>query len=353
MNSYLDESVTNHGPCADRPPLVIVAGPTAVGKSAAAIALAKDLNGGIVSADSMQVYRRMNIGTAKTMPEEREGIPHALIDVIEPDQTWNVVLFQQMAREAIRNFQREGKLPIVCGGTGFYLQALLYDIDFQESREDLPYRTMLAQEAEKKGPEEGPRWLHEQLQTVDPVSAEEIPEGNVRRVIRALEYYHSNGRALSALNAEQQKKQPVYTAFYFVLTMPRQVLYQRIDARVDQMMAQGLLEEVRSLRAEGLTAQTQSMQGIGYRQLLAYLDGECTLEAAVDRIKLETRHFAKRQETWFRREQRRSPAVCFVNRNDFADTRAMVQWMEGRIDHDTSNFAKRIRSGGLNNYVNL
>lgn len=313
-----------------RPPLVIVAGPTAVGKSTAAIAVASELHGGIVSADSMQVYRGMDIGTAKVMPAEQQGVPHALIDILEPEEPWNVVLFQQRASEAIRQYLSEGRLPILCGGTGFYIQALLYGIDFTAQAEDPAYRVELEEAAERRAEETGrpvQALLHEALAAVDPVSAAAIPAGNRRRVIRALEYYHVTGQTISAHNEAERQKEPVYDAVYFVLTMDRQRLYARIDQRVDEMLRRGLEEEVRRLKERGLTAQTQSMQGLGYRQMLSCLDGKCTLEEAADAIRNETRHFAKRQGTWFRREQKRNPALIEVDCDAFRSSESMTDWM--------------------------
>lgn len=279
--------------------MVILTGPTAVGKSALSIALAKALDTGIISADSMQVYKHMDIGSAKITPEEMQGVPHALIDVYEPDEPFHVVQFQHDAKAAMGQFWDKGKLPLVVGGTGFYIQALLYDVDFSEEDADLKLRQKYAQLAQSKGAEA----LHAQLAQVDPQAAGQIHANNIKRVIRALEFYEKTGTPISAHNAAERAKQSPYGFAYFVLTDRREHLYERIDARVDAMMEQGLLGEVKKLRDMGYTRDLVSMQGLGYKELLAYLDGECSLDEAVYMIKRDTRHFAKRQLTWFRRER--------------------------------------------------
>ena len=279
--------------------MVILTGPTAVGKSALSIALAKALDTGIISADSMQVYKHMDIGSAKITPEEMQGVPHALIDVYEPDEPFHVVQFQHDAKAAMEQFWDKGKLPLVVGGTGFYIQALLYDVDFSEEDADLKLRQKYAQLAQSEGAEA----LHAQLAQVDPQAAGQIHANNIKRVIRALEFYEKTGTPISAHNAAERAKQSPYGFAYFVLTDRREHLYERIDARVDAMMEQGLLGEVKKLRDIGYTRDLVSMQGLGYKELLAYLDGECSLDEAVYMIKRDTRHFAKRQLTWFRRER--------------------------------------------------
>lgn len=279
--------------------MVILTGPTAVGKSALSIALAKALDTGIISADSMQVYKHMDIGSAKITPEEMQGVPHALIDVYEPDEPFHVVQFQHDAKAAMEQFWDKDKLPLVVGGTGFYIQALLYDVDFSEEDADLKLRQKYAQLAQSEGAEA----LHAQLAQVDPQAAGQIHANNIKRVIRALEFYEKTGTPISAHNAAERAKQSPYGFAYFVLTDRREHLYERIDARVDAMMEQGLLGEVKKLRDMGYTRDLVSMQGLGYKELLAYLDGECSLDEAVYMIKRDTRHFAKRQLTWFRRER--------------------------------------------------
>ena len=290
-------------------PLIILTGPTAAGKTELSIALAKKLNGAIISADSMQVYKYMNIGSAKIRPEEMQGVRHYLVDVLDPREEFHVARFQQMAKEAMDEIYRNGQLPIVVGGTGFYIQALLKDIDFDESSGELPCRKELEETARR----EGGAVLYERLKQVDPESAEAIHPNNVKRVIRALEFYQETGQPISLHNKEQKEKQPPYTYAYFVLNDDRARLYERIDRRVDRMVEQGLVEEVRWLKEHGYDRSLVSMQGLGYKELFPYLDGTCSLEEAVEIIKRDTRHFAKRQITWFKRE----PDVIWLNQQEF------------------------------------
>ena len=290
-------------------PLVILTGPTAVGKTAASIGLAKAIGGEIISADSMQVYREMDIGSAKIRPEEMDGVPHHLVDVLDPSEDFNVVLFQQMAKEAMEGIYQRGHIPIVVGGTGFYIQALLYDIDFTENNADTAYREELEALAKTQGAE----YLHEMLEKVDPESAEQIHFHNIKRVIRALEYYQQTGQKISEHNeAERQKTSPYHFA-YFVLNDDRARLYDRIDHRVDAMIEAGLVDEVRALQQDGCTRDMVSMQGLGYKEILDYLNGKLSMEEAVRILKRDTRHFAKRQITWFKREK----DVIWVNRPEF------------------------------------
>ena len=282
------------------PPLVIIAGPTATGKTSASVSLAARLHGSVISADSMQVYQGMDIGSAKVTEEEKGGIPHYLIDVADPSEGWNVVRFQQEAEKAARHILDEGRLPFLVGGTGFYIQALLYGIDFTEMNADTDYRSSLEEEAQALGSQA----LYSRLQEIDPEAAEAIHPNNVKRIIRALEFAQkSGGQLISEHNRREHMRTPAYNAVFFVFNMNREKLYERIDARVDHMMQAGLVEEVSRLRAQGLTAQDVSMQGIGYRQILKALDGEYPMEEAVRLIKRDSRHFAKRQLTWFRRRQ--------------------------------------------------
>ena len=278
--------------------LVILTGPTAVGKTKASIGLAKAIGGEIISADSMQVYKQMDIGSAKIKPSEMEGVPHYLVDILEPDEEFHVVLFQQMAKQAIQKIYEKGKIPILVGGTGFYIQAVLYDIDFSENEKDTSYREELEKLAQTKGAE----YLHDLLREVDEKSAQDIHANNVKRVIRALEYFHQTGEKISEHNEEQRKKVSPYNFSYFVLNDERAHLYEKINLRVDQMINEGLVSEVQSLKEKGYTRDMVSMQGLGYKEMLDYLDNKCSLEEAVEIIKRDTRHFAKRQITWFKRE---------------------------------------------------
>ena len=280
-------------------PLVILAGPTAVGKTELSIRLAKRINGAIISADSMQVYKYMDIGSAKIMPDEMEGVKHYLIDELDPSDEFNIVRFQQMAKDALKEIYANGQIPIVAGGTGFYIQALLYDIDFTHQDSDEAFRKEMADYAAEYGAEA----LHEKLKEIDPVSYKTIHANNTKRVIRALEYYRMTGQPISAHNEQEHQKVSPYNFTYFVLTDDRKHLYDRIDYRVDLMMKKGLVDEVKNLYDMGYHKDMVSMQGLGYKELLSYLDGECSLEEAVYIIKRETRHFAKRQLTWFRRER--------------------------------------------------
>ena len=290
-------------------PLIILTGPTAVGKTAASIGLAKAIGGEIISADSMQVYKNMDIGSAKITKEEMDGVPHYLVDVLDPKEEFNVVRFKDMAKEAMDKIYANGHIPIVVGGTGFYIQALLYDIDFTKEEDDKTYRC----ELEKLAEEKGASYLHNMLKEVDLKSAEDIHENNVKRVIRALEYFHETGEKMSLHNEKERQKESPYNSAYFVLNDDRSYLYERIDKRVDMMITEGLVDEVKSLKNMGLTKDMVSMQGLGYKEILDYLDGKTDLEEAVYILKRDTRHFAKRQLTWFKRER----DVIWVDKDKF------------------------------------
>lgn len=279
-------------------PLVIIGGPTACGKTALSIQLAKTINGEIISADSMQVYRHMDIGTAKVTAEEAEGVPHYLVDALDPEEEYNVMIFQKKAKAYMEEIWAKGKIPILVGGTGFYVNALLYDADFTETETDTTFREACYQQAE----EEGAEALFARLVEVDPDYAKNIHANNVKRVTRALEYHHQTGEKFSHHNATQKEKESPYNVGVVILTMPREILYQRIDMRVDKMMAAGLLAEVKMLLDKGYSADLVSMQGLGYKEFMPYLRGEATLETVVTELKKGTRHFAKRQLTWFRRQ---------------------------------------------------
>ena len=298
-------------------PLIIITGPTAVGKTALSVRLAKAIGGEIISADSMQVYRHMDIGSAKIKKEEMDGVPHYLIDVLDPEEEFNVTVFQKMAKEAVEEIYSHGHIPIVAGGTGFYIQALLYDIDFTENGED----TSIRMELEKLGQERGAEYLHNLLRDIDPDSAEEIHENNLKRVIRAIEYYRQTGERISEHNKREREKKSPYNFLYYVVNTDRARLYELIDRRVDLMLDQGLVEEVMHLKDMGLTRDMVSMQGLGYKEILDYLQGICTLEEAIYVLKRDTRHFAKRQITWFKRER----DVRWLNLPDFNNDLDQVQ----------------------------
>jgi len=300
-------------------PLIILTGPTAVGKTFLSISLAKAVDGEIISADSMQVYKYMDIGTAKITPEETEGIPHYLISEFEPDEEFNVVKFQEYAKKYIKAIHDKNKIPILVGGTGFYIQAVLYDIEFEETSPDNSYRDELAELAEKYGPQ----YLHDMLAKADPASAKAIHPNNVKRVIRALEYIKHTGEPISAHNEAQRKKESPYLYRYFVLNKDREKLYESINKRVDIMIDKGLVDEVKRLRDMGYTKDMISMQGLGYKEIIDYLEGNCTLEEAIYTIKRDTRHYAKRQLTWFKREK----DVIWINKDDFESEKDILEFI--------------------------
>ena len=302
-------------------PMVILTGPTAVGKTELSINLAKMINGAIISADSMQIYKYMDIGSAKIMPHEMQGIKHYLIDELMPEEEFNIYRFKQMAMEALDEIYASGQIPIVVGGTGFYIQGLLYDIDFTEQDADDDYRKQLEEFANVNGAHA----LHEKLKDIDPVSYETIHENNVKRVIRALEYYKQTNEPISKHNEEEKQKESPYNFAYFVLNDVRENLYSRIDKRVDIMMEAGLLDEINALKNRGCTSDMVSMQGIGYKEMLKYLDGDYTLEEAVEKVKQESRRFAKRQLTWFRREK----DVIWIDKDKYEyDESRILQFIE-------------------------
>ena len=289
--------------------MVVLTGPTAVGKTALSIDLAKKINGAIISADSMQVYKYMDIGSAKITKEEMQGIDHYLIDELMPEDEFNIVQFQKMAKEALDKIYSKGQIPIITGGTGFYIQGLLYDIDFDAQNQNDSIR----KELEAFAVEKGAHQLHELLKDIDPVSYDIIHENNVKRVIRAIEFYRISGYPISEHNQQEKQKESPYNFAYFVLNDDRENLYKRIDKRVDIMVKQGLVEEVRRLHQMGYSKDMVSMQGLGYKEILRSFEGEYSMEEAIDIIKRETRRFAKRQITWFRREKE----VIWINKNEY------------------------------------
>jgi len=276
--------------------VIVLGGPTATGKTELAVELALMVNGEVVTADSAQVYRYMNIGTAKPTLEERRGIPHHMIDVVNPDEEFSVAQYKAMAEDAIRNILSRGKVPIVVGGTGLYISSLVYNIRFSDTMSDWGFRERMKALAEQHGPE----YLHERLKEIDPDSAGRIHPNNVKRVIRALEVFETTGRTMTEHQAESRKEQPEFDYQLFGLIMDRQKLYERIGRRTDLMMENGLADEVAGLLKMGYSRDLVSMQALGYKELAAAISGECTMEEAVEKIKLGTRHLAKRQITWFR-----------------------------------------------------
>ena len=300
----------------EKKPLVILTGPTAVGKTETSIKLAKAINGEIISADSIQVYKHFDIGSAKVTKEEMDGVKHYLIDVLEPDEEFNIFVFKKLAMEAMEEIYAKGKIPIIAGGTGFYIQALLYDVEFSEEEGDKTYRHML----ENKAKEEGVTAIHNMLKEVDPEAAKEIHENNLKRVIRALEYYNETGMRISDHNKEQRQKESPYNFRYYVLNMDREKLYERVNLRVDIMVENGLIDEVKKLKEMGYGKELNSMQGIGYKEIRDYVDGVYDYDTAIETLKKNTRNFAKRQITWFKREKE----VVWLNHEEFDNDKEKI-----------------------------
>jgi tRNA dimethylallyltransferase len=289
--------------------LIVLTGPTAVGKTSLSIALAKAVGGEIISADSMQVYKYMNIGTAKITEEEKCGIPHFLIDEFEPDEEFNVTIFKNKVMGYIKDIKSRGKVPIIVGGTGFYIQSVIYDINFNEYGDDSEVRKKYELMAETIGKSE----LHKKLALVDREYADSVSENNVKKVVRALTFFEMTGEKLSEHNKRERERSSPFDFAYFVLTMDRKKLYERIDKRVDLMFDMGLVDEVKALMAKGYDKSLVSMQGIGYKEVIDYLNGKTSLEECIDIIKRDTRHFAKRQLTWFKREK----VVTYIDKDEF------------------------------------
>jgi len=289
--------------------LIVLTGPTAVGKTSLSIALAKAVDGEIISADSMQVYKYMNIGTAKITEEEKCGIPHFLIDELEPDEEFNVTIFKNKVMGYIEDIKSRGKVPIIVGGTGFYIQSVIYDINFNEYGDDSNVRKKYEAMAETLGKSE----LHKKLALVDGEYADSVSYNNVKKVVRALTFFEMTGEKLSEHNKRERERSSPFDFAYFVLTMDRKKLYERIDKRVDLMFDMGLVEEVKALMAKGYDKSLVSMQGIGYKEVIDYLSGKTSLEECIDIIKRDTRHFAKRQLTWFKREK----VVTYIDKDEF------------------------------------
>lgn len=302
----------------DKKPLVILTGPTAVGKTALSIKLAKRINAEIISADSMQVYKGMDIGSAKIKKEEMEGVVHHLIDIREFDEDFNVFSFYEEAKKCISKIYENGHIPLIVGGTGFYIQSVLYDIEFgDESENDLRQRL------ENLAKNKGAGYIHKLLNKMDPLAANEIHENNVKRQIRAIEFFLQNKYSITKHNEEQRSKESPYNFVYFVLNDDREKIYERIDKRVDIMLEEGLVAEVKALADRGATKDMVSMQGLGYKEILMALDNEISLDEAVYIIKRDSRHFAKRQLTWFRREKE----VSFINRPEYENDEEILSAM--------------------------
>ena len=304
--------------------LIILAGPTASGKTSVSIYLAKRLGGEIISADSMQVYKYMDVGTAKISVEEMQGVKHHLIDVLDPKEDFNIVKFQNMVKCSIEEIVKNGHIPILVGGTGFYIQSVIYDIDFNNEDDNSSVRKKLEEEYDAFGAD----FMHEKLKKIDIVSAQTIHKNNKKRIIRAIEYFLINNEPISSHNEVQREKKSPYDYRFFVLNPPRDILYERINKRVDIMVENGLVDEVKKLREMGLSTANISMQGIGYKEIIEYLDGEVSLETAIENIKQNTRHMAKRQVTWFKREK----DVIYVDPFLFESNEKIVDYMIEKIN---------------------
>ena len=304
--------------------LIILAGPTASGKTSVSIDLAKRLGGEIISADSMQVYKYMDVGTAKISVEEMQGVKHHLIDVLDPKEDFNIVKFQNMVKCSIEEIVKNGHIPILVGGTGFYIQSVIYDIDFNNEDDNSSVRKKLEEEYDTLGAD----FMHEKLKKIDIVSAQNIHKNNKKRIIRAIEYFLINNEPISSHNEVQREKKSPYDYRFFVLNPPRDILYERINKRVDIMLENGLVDEVKKLREMGLSTANISMQGIGYKEIIEYLDGEVSLETAIENIKQNTRHMAKRQVTWFKREK----DVIYVHPFSFESNDKIVDYMIEKIN---------------------
>jgi len=304
--------------------LIILAGPTASGKTSVSIDLAKRLGGEIISADSMQVYKYMDVGTAKISVEEMQGVKHHLIDVLDPKEDFNIVKFQNMVKCSIEEIVKNGHIPILVGGTGFYIQSVIYDIDFNNEDDNSSVRKKLEEEYDAFGAD----FMHEKLKKIDIVSAQTIHKNNKKRIIRAIEYFLINNEPISSHNEVQREKKSPYDYRFFVLNPPRDILYERINKRVDIMVENGLVDEVKKLREMGLSTANISMQGIGYKEIIEYLDGLVSLETAIENIKQNTRHMAKRQVTWFKREK----DVIYVDPFSFESNDKIVDYMIEKIN---------------------
>ena len=302
-------------------PLLILAGPTAVGKSDISVKVAKAFGGECISADSIQVYKGLTIGSGKITEEEMEGVPHHLLDILDPKEDYDASAFQRMAREKVEDIYRRERLPILVGGTGFYIQAMLRDIDFQE--EDEAEKERLRSKLEKEMEERGSIALHEELKWVDPVSAEEIHPHNRQRIMRALEYFYLHKSPISKHNQKEKEKEALYDSLFLVLNRNREDLYEGINARVEKMFQDGLVSEVEAFSNKGYTEHSPGFKGIGYRELFPYLRGECSLSECKSLIQQNSRHYAKRQLTWFKREKN----TIFVEAENFQSREEEAEWI--------------------------
>jgi tRNA dimethylallyltransferase len=303
--------------------LLIISGPTAVGKTDISIKLAKLLKGEIISADSMQIYKYMNIGSAKITRDEMQGVPHHMIDIVEPNEAFSVAQFKELALKSVKEIQNKGKLPILAGGTGLYIDSLICNYNFTEADKDDEYRIHL----EKLASEKGREYVHSLLKDIDRQSYDKIHYNNLKRVIRALEVFKNTGKPFSEFDDSVEKYNIPFSLSYFVMTMDRNKLYERINRRVDIMMERGLLEEVIKLKEAGYNAEMQSMKGIGYKELLYYLEGRISLDEAVEMIKQGSRNYAKRQLTWFRKD----PRVQWIDKDNFEGDDEIIRYIISKI----------------------
>lgn len=308
-----------------KPPLITISGPTACGKTAVSVELAKIINGEIISADSMQVYKYMDIGTAKITEEEKHGIKHYLIDELYPDEEFSVAVFQKMAKEVLAEIYEKGKIPILVGGTGFYVNALIYDNDFTPGEKDEKMRVELEKAAERNGNE----YVHNILQKLDPEYAETVHPNNLKRVIRAIEYCRDTGEKFSEYNKREKLREPAYNVKNFILNMDRERLYERIEKRIDIMIDKGLIDEVKKLM-KIYPDNLVSMKGLGYKEIIGYLKGEYSLDEAIYILKRDTRHFARRQITWFRHQ---SDGV-WINMDDYNSPSEAAEFIAEKITNE-------------------
>lgn len=304
--------------------LMVIVGPTAVGKTAISIKLAKILNGEIISADSMQIYKYMDIGTAKVTPEEMEGIPHYLIDVVYPDEEFTVADYKELAEKIISDINKKGKIPIVVGGTGLYVNSLVYDLNFTKVPPNEKIRKRLNELADKFGNE----YIHNMLEKIDKESSKRIHVSDRKRIIRAIEIYEVTGIPMSEQNRDFRKQNDRYNLAMIGFNMDRDKLYERINMRVDKMIENGLIAEVANLLKMGYTKDLTSMQGIGYKEIIKYLEGELTLEESIELIKKGSRNYAKRQLTWFRRDSR----IKWFNLDEYSNLDILVNQIVNYVE---------------------
>ena len=282
-----------------KPTVIVICGPTASGKTDLSIELAKKINGEIVSCDSMQIYRDMDIGTAKPTKEEMQGVKHYLIDCVSPEERYSVADYKKDAKKAIKEIIEKGKIPIVVGGTGLYIDSLIYEIEYQNIEFDEEYRKKLEEQAEK----DGLKKLYEEAKKIDPIAIEKISENDKKRILRILEIYKATGKNKTQQEIESRKKEVEYNYKVYALNWDRQILYERINKRVDMMIEKGLIEEVKKIHKKYNKFPT-AMQGLGYKEVIEYFNGKSTKEEMVEKIKMETRRYAKRQMTWFRKNKK-------------------------------------------------